>query len=637
MVGGLGNDSYGVDDLGDVVTENLNEGTDSVNSSITYTLGANLENLALAGNTVIHGTGNELNNTLNGSSNSAANVLTGLTGDDTYIVGTGDTVVENAGEGTDTVQAGITYTLAANLENLTLTGGTAINGTGNTLDNVLTGNNLNNALYGQAGNDTLIGLAGNDTLNGGTGADTMTGGTGNDVYVVDNAGDTTIENLNEGTDTVQSSITYTLGANLENLTLTGSAAINGTGNELNNVISGNGKSNTIYGGAGNDTIISGTFSGGFAIDYLYGEAGDDILTGGNKNLTFFYGGTGNDTLIAGNSGSQFLNGEDGDDHLIGSASYNFLNGGTGNDLMEGKVGGDTYVVDAVGDIVIELANEGIDSIQSSVTHTLGANVENLYLMGIDAIDGTGNDLNNLISGAINSAANVLAGLAGDDTYIIELDDTVVENPNEGTDTVQSNVTYALGDNVENLILIGSGTIDGTGNELVNVLTGNNANNALYGQAGNDILNGGGGNDTLDGDAGNDTLNGGTGNDTYQFGVGDGQDSLTDNDATAGNTDTVNVAINTLNLVFSQSGNNLLMSLHGTTDSLSITSWYTGTANQTEVFQAADGSTLANTQVDQLIQAMAQFSADNGGITWDQAIDQNPTEVQAVISAYWQGA
>jgi hypothetical protein len=84
-------------------------------------------------------------------------------------------------------------------------------------------------------------------------------------------------------------------------------------------------------------------------------------------------------------------------------------------------------------------------------------------------------------------------------------------------------------------------------------------------------------------------------------------------------------------------NNLVARLHGSTDTLATTNWYRGTAYQVEVFQASDGSTLANTQVDQLIQAMAQFSANNGGITWDQAIDQNPTEVQAVLAAYWQAA
>jgi Ca2+-binding RTX toxin-like protein len=142
---------------------------------------------------------------------------------------------------------------------------------------------------------------------------------------------------------------------------------------------------------------------------------------------------------------------------------------------------------------------------------------------------------------------------------------------------------------------------------------------------------------LQGDSGNDTLYGQAGNDIYVFGQGDGQDILIDNDATAGNQDTVDAGVNPLDLVFSRSGSNLWMSIHGGTDRLTVQSWYASSAYQTEVFQAADGSQLLNTQVDQLIQAMAQFSANNGGITWDQAIDQQPNDVQTILSAYWQPA
>ncbi|MFI3198172.1 MAG: calcium-binding protein [Methylococcaceae bacterium] len=233
LTGGLGNDVYMVDNTGDVVTESSTLATeiDSVNSSISYTLGANLEKLTLTGTTAINGIGNTLNNTLTG--NAGANTLNGGTGADSLIGGlgndvymvdnTGDVVTETSTLATevDSVNSSVTYTLSANLENLTLTETAAINGTGNTLNNVLTGN------------------TGSNTLNGAAGADSFIGGLGNDVYVVDNTGDVVTENANEGTDTVQSSITYSLGANLENLTLTGTTAINGTGNAFNNVLTGN--------------------------------------------------------------------------------------------------------------------------------------------------------------------------------------------------------------------------------------------------------------------------------------------------------------------------------------------------------------------------------------------------------------
>jgi Ca2+-binding RTX toxin-like protein len=256
LIGGAGNDTYVVDSTTDTITENANEGTDLVQSSVTYTLGTNVENLTLTGTTAINGTGNSLNNVLTG--NGVDNVLDGGAGSDTLIGGlgndiyvvdsTGDVVTENANEGTDLVSSSVTYTLGTNVENLTLTGSIAINGTGNSLNNIITGNGANNVLNGGAGNDTLIGGAGNDTL---------IGGAGNDTYVVDNAADVVTENVNEGTDLVQSSVTYTLRSNIENLTLTGTGTINGTGNSQNNTITGNTGNNVLDGGVGNDTLIGG--------------------------------------------------------------------------------------------------------------------------------------------------------------------------------------------------------------------------------------------------------------------------------------------------------------------------------------------------------------------------------------------
>ncbi|WP_370567234.1 calcium-binding protein, partial [Dolichospermum sp. LEGE 00240] len=160
----------------------------------------------------------------------------------------GDVIVEFSNQGIDTVESFITWTLKTNLENLTLTGTTAINGTGNTLNN------------------TLIGNTGNNILNGGAGTDTMIGGTGNDSYYVDNTADIITENLNEGTDVVFSGVTYTLTTNLENLTLQGTIAINGIGNNLNNIITGNTSNNILNGGTGADTMIGGTGNDSYYVD-----------------------------------------------------------------------------------------------------------------------------------------------------------------------------------------------------------------------------------------------------------------------------------------------------------------------------------------------------------------------------------
>jgi Ca2+-binding RTX toxin-like protein len=200
MAGSSGNDTYGVDATTDRVSESSGGGADTVQSSITYTLGSYVEHLTLqAGAGNINGTGNSYNNIMAGnegnnslSSGSGNDSLTGGAGadslnggsgndtmiggagNDTYYVGsTGDVVTENSGEGTDTVIAGISVTLGLNVENLTLTGSSGIGGIGNTLNNLIVGNGAANNLQGGSGSDTLRGAGGNDVLNGGTGSDTF--------------------------------------------------------------------------------------------------------------------------------------------------------------------------------------------------------------------------------------------------------------------------------------------------------------------------------------------------------------------------------------------------------------------------------------------------------------------------------
>jgi len=273
---------------------------------------------------------------------------------------------------------------------------------------------------------------------------------------------------------------------------------------------------------------------------------------------------------------------------------------------------------------VEAANEGTDTVVSGLTHTLSANVENLTLIGFNAINGTGNALDNVLSGLLNLAGNTLTGGAGNDTYIIGFGDTVVEAADGGTETVQSGVTHTLGANIENLTLTGTSAINGTGNGLNNVLTGNSAANTLSGSSGNDTLAGG---------QGNDVLNGGTGNDTFMFSRGDGQDVVQDNSGSADRMQ-FGTSINPLDLVISRQANDLRLAIHGSPDQITIQNWYSGTSNQVETLQTGNGQTLLNTQVDQLIQAMAGFTQQTG-LTWDQGIAQQPQDVQAVLAASWQ--
>jgi Ca2+-binding RTX toxin-like protein len=227
LTGGAGDDTYVVEDAADVVTEAAAQGTDTVRAGVSFTLALNVENLVLTGTAGINGTGNALANVITG--NAAANVLTGGLGNDTSVVGVGDSVVELVGRGTDTVQSAVAGTLGANLENLTLTGTAAVAGTGNALANQITGNAVSNTLDGLGGNDLLQGLGGNDVLRNLTGRSAMEGGTGADTLQVGGnaflAGGLGNDRLELGASGAQI-VAYNAGEGLD--TLVGSGARNDT-------------------------------------------------------------------------------------------------------------------------------------------------------------------------------------------------------------------------------------------------------------------------------------------------------------------------------------------------------------------------------------------------------------------------
>lgn len=626
LIGGAGNDTYIVDYQYDEVVEELGSiGVDRVNASVNFTLSNYVEELVLTGSAALQGTGNEQANYLLG--NAGANRLTGLGGDDTldgsagndtmlggggndsYVVDAStDVITENANEGTDSVTSSATYTLSANVENLTLSGTSAINATGNTLNNLLTGN------------------SGANRINGGAGADTMVGGTGNDNYVVDNAGDVVAELVSGGSDGVEASVSYALGVELESLTLTGTAAINGTGNALANTLTGNSGANRLDGGAGADTMIGGAGNDTYVIDNA-ADVVTELAAGGTdtveSSVTWTLGAQlENLTLVA--SGAINGTGNALANTLRGNVGDNVLSGGAGNDTMLGGAGNDTYVVDAAADVVTESAGEGVDTVQSSVTLTLGGNLENLTLAGTAAINGTGNTLDNIIIGT--SGANSLSGGAGNDTlnggsgtdtliggagndmfFVDVASDVITENTNEGTDTVMSALTWTLGANLENLTLTGTVAINGTGNALANVLTGNAGANTLSAGVGDDILDGG---------AGNDSLLGGAGADRYRFGRGYGMDRVNENDTTANVLDWVELGASVVqsDVKFVRNVNALELRINGTTDVLSIENWFTGAQYHVERFKFSDGAILTDTQVASLVQAMASFKAPASATT-----------------------
>lgn len=262
----------------------------------------------LTGNDKLYGgAGNDI---LNGGVGD--DTMVGSEGDDTlYIDSLNDVAIELSGQGNDTIVTALNgFTLAEHFENLTLAA-SVLSGNGNSYDNTITGNSSAN------------------TLDGGIGADTMIGATGNDTYYVDNINDVVVENLNGGTDTIVSSVSWTLAANIERLTLAGSANSSATGNSSANIINGNSGNNSIAGEGGNDTI--------------YGHLGDDDLNGGDGNDQIYGDITsGVDTL----AGNDVLRGGAGSDTLWAGAGSDFLWGGDGQDTMTGGDGVDVFVFEA---------------------------------------------------------------------------------------------------------------------------------------------------------------------------------------------------------------------------------------------------------------------------------------------------
>jgi Ca2+-binding RTX toxin-like protein len=325
--------------------------SNGVNSLIIQ--GTNLDELIVATNKnekLDAGAGND---TLDGRIGDTT--LIGGLGNDTYIISSSNNlIVENLNEGIDTVQSSVSIGLdstgqpIAYVENITLTGTSNIYATGNTLDNTIIGNDGNNYLNGMTGNDIIYGGAGNDTLYGAyanNNSNALYGGTGDDTYVIKLFTDTITESLNEGIDTVQSSINFTLSDNVENLILTGSNAINGKGNTLNNAITGSTANNCLNGGDGNDTLMGGdgndTLIGGFGTDSLNGGAGNDILVGGFGNDTLI-GSAGADsfTLCSPSTGVDTIadfSGQQGDKLIVSASRF-------GGELVAGMLSSEQFTL-----------------------------------------------------------------------------------------------------------------------------------------------------------------------------------------------------------------------------------------------------------------------------------------------------
>lgn len=444
-----------IDSLDDIGTVDAFDAQLEIGETILDLIGVDVEDIDetyFLSNTMDYGAGETVSGT------SGADTIFGTFADDVYS-GNADADIINGYTGDDTISGGA--------GNDTLDGSYGADS--------ISGDGDADVLYGNGGNDTLDGGSGNDTLNGGAGNDSMLGGTNDDTYVVEDAGDVVTENSSEGTDSVLSSVTYTLGSHVESLTLTGAAAIDGTGNAAANTLIGNDVANALSGGDGNDTMNgedgADTIDGGIGDDFILGGDGNDSILGGTGS-DYIDGEGGIDTLsFAGSStwvsadlgNNSFWNGDaswdnvanvenltgsDHNDFLYGTSGANVISGGTGGDALYGQGGNDTL-----------LGNAGDDQLYAGAGDDLiiGGN-------GSDYIDG--------------GADSDTISYAGSSTWVsVDLGGNSHWNGDAAWDSVT---------NVENII----------GSDHADYLYGNSGANAITGGLGADNLTGGSGADTF---------------------------------------------------------------------------------------------------------------------------------------------
>ncbi|NLC70239.1 MAG: hypothetical protein GX751_02640 [Desulfuromonadaceae bacterium] len=582
LSGGLGDDTYWVDQSGDEVTELADEGMDTVVAGLDYTLGDHVENLQLAENaSALNGSGNLLNNCIVG--NSLDNHLKGLGGADTLIGGGGNDILDG-GTGDDT-----------------LTGG--------------------------SGNDTLSGEAGNDLLDGGSGEDVMRGGEGNDQYMVDSANDQIVEDFDHGYDRVESSVSFQLPVNVEGLALTNYAR-EGIGNELDNGIFGNDNSNHLEGLAGNDEMDGGsgndTLLGGEGEDHLFGGAGDDLLDGG-AGIDTLEGGSGNDvyyvdgypevTIIPG-EGNDESGQEEGDDNSCG-------HGGCHDNHDDDEHGhwqdDDDHEHWNRRDFENKLGQwrrrdeDGDDDRENAVFYNGNRGKSNL-------IDNYGQSRRQK-GGEESGVSKPLQPNSQDQVVTTYITDTVIEEVDSGYDLVFSSATYTLSGHIEELHLIGTDNLSGTGNDLDNVIIGNSGDNHL------------------DGGAGNDFLEGGSGDDTYLFGSGSGQDIIFNYDADSEQNDTIlfDSDLGALDIGLCRSGTDLLLGIAGSDETLRVSNWFQEEAYRVKNVRLADGGYLTDADINLLVQQMSVYAADHG-LSLD-SLDEvsNNQELMTMVANAWHQA
>ena len=520
----------------------------------------------------------------------------------------------------------------------------------------------NDTLNGAGGDDTLDGGADNDTLNGGSGNDDLIGGIGNDSLGGGSGDDSYVFALGDGQDVIyeesgNDTIQFATGISPDDVTVKRVERYNGgntTYYDLQISIAGSSDAITVLqyfgysgwngtGASPNQMIEQITFADGTTwtqstiydkVHNLTGTSESDTISAYDSGAVIFHGLAGNDNL-SGGTGNDTLDGGADNDGISGGAGNDTVIGGIGNDSLYAGSGDDTYVF-ALGDgqdVIYE--ENGTDTVQFGA----GVGPSDITVKRIERPSGNTvyYDLELGIAGTNDKIiVQQYFGYSGWNgtgvspnqmiEQIIFADETVWAQS-----TIYDKVHNLVGTaNNDSFSAYDNGTVNYQGLAGDDSLTGNTGNDLLDGGDGADYLSGSGGNDTLIGGAGNDGLDGGSSDDTYVFSSGDGQDIIYEY---GGGADEAELNRSLLNVMFERVGNDLRVAMDGSTDTVTVASWYNNTNYQVETFKASDGSTITNTQIEQLIQAMASFSTDNG-MSWSEALDSQSATAQSVISQYW---